>query len=125
MQIIFNLVEEMETLPILDTESENTDGDEGDGHSAGEAQSDPEYEPDDQEDDEDSSGDDGDDYQDLDTFQPSQKTEKSLNYVAITDRKTIPSEPKNDATTVLKKTYDDLEVKVDLDRGSLPVYSAV
>jgi hypothetical protein len=78
----------------LDTKSENTDGEEGDGHSAEAAQSDPEYEPDDQEDDEDSSGDDGNDYQDL----------ESLNYTAITDRKSIPSEPKNDATTDLKKT---------------------
>jgi hypothetical protein len=83
----------------LDTESENTDGEEGDGHSVGQAQSDPEYEPEDQEDDEDSSGDDGDDSQDLDfTLQTPRKAETQMcAATTTTDRISNSSKPRNGA----------------------------
>jgi hypothetical protein len=95
----------VETFPILDTESENTAGEEGDGHSAGAAQSDPEYEPDDQEDDEDSSEEDDDDSQDLDfTLQSPRKTENTQMCAATTDRISNSSKPKNGTTMHPHKT---------------------
>jgi hypothetical protein len=75
----------------LDTESEKSAGEEGDGHSVGEeAQSDPEYEPDD---DEDSSGEDEDDSRDPDFTLQAPTDLKKTSKTRSDNRKDLSARP--------------------------------
>jgi hypothetical protein len=90
MQIVF-----LNSVEDVDTESENSAGEEGDdGHSVGEeAQSDPEYEPDDEEDEEDSSGEDGDDSQDPDFTLQAPTDLKKTSKTRSDNRKDLSARP--------------------------------
>jgi hypothetical protein len=77
------VVEEVETLPVLDTQSGNNDAD--NGHITGDTQAKLKYEPEDEENDDSAGEDYCDDPKDLDfTLQPSRTTDKSQKYAART-----------------------------------------
>jgi hypothetical protein len=112
---VCNVVEEVDTFPIVDLQSENNDAKDEDGRSTRDAQSDPEYEPEGQDqEDGDSSEEDANDSQKLDvTFQPPplRKTVKSKRYASKTYGKSPSLNPISGTTNPHKKSKTHIDDK--------------